>query len=60
MKLAGEKILMLVGEFTEDYEIFVCQRAMEAVGHVVRVVCPDKKAGDLIATSLHDFAGRQT
>ena len=58
--MSGKKILMLVGEFTEEYEIFVYQQAMEAVGHAVHVVCPDKKAGDRIKTSLHDFEGDQT
>lgn len=56
----GKKILMLCGEFTEEYEIFVFQQGMEAVGHTVHVVCPDKNAGDMIATSLHDFEGHQT
>jgi len=58
--MPGKKILMLTGEFTEEYEIFVFQQGMEAVGHTVHVVCPDKKAGDVIATSLHDFEGHQT
>jgi protease I len=58
--MAGKKILMLTGEFTEEYEIFVYQQGMEAVGHTVHVVCPDKKAGDRIKTSLHDFEGDQT
>ena len=58
--MPGKKILMLTGEFTEEYEIFVYQQAMEAVGHIVHVVCPDKNAGDLIKTSLHDFEGDQT
>jgi protease I len=60
LKMPGKNILMLCGEFTEEYEIFVFQQAMEAVGHTVHVVCPDKKAGDVIATSLHDFEGHQT
>ena len=47
----GKKILMLAGEFSEEYEIFVYQQAMEAVGHTVHVICPDKKAGELIKTS---------
>ena len=51
---------MLTGEFTEEYEIFVFQQATEAVGHTVDVVCPDKKAGERIKTSLHDFEGDQT
>ncbi len=58
--MPGKKILMLVGDFTEEYEIFVFQQGMEAVGHTVHVVCPDKKAGDVLKTSLHDFEGHQT
>lgn len=58
--MAGKKILMLVGEFSEEYEIFVFEQAMQAVGHTVHVVCPDKKAGDVLKTSLHDFEGHQT
>ena len=58
--MAGKKILMLTGDFTEEYEIFVFQQAMEAVGHKVHVVCPDKKAGDILRTSLNDFACDQT
>lgn len=58
--MPGKKILMLVGEFSEEYEIFVFQQAMEAVGHTVHVVCPDKKKGDVIKTNLHDFEGDQT
>ena len=42
--MSGKKILMLTGEFTEEYEIFVFQKGMEAVGHTVHVVCPDKSA----------------
>ncbi|TIT89449.1 MAG: protease, partial [Mesorhizobium sp.] len=53
--MAGKRILMLVGEFSEEYEIFVFEQAMHAVGHTVHVVCPDKKAGDILKTSLHDF-----
>lgn len=58
--MSGKKILMLTGEFSEEYEIFVFEQAMHAVGHRVDVVCPDKKAGDMIKTSLHDFEGDQT
>jgi protease I len=58
--MAGKKILMLVGDFTEEYEIFVFEQGMQAVGHKVDVVCPDKKAGDILRTSLHDFEGDQT
>ena len=56
--MPGKKILMLTGEFTEEYEIFVYQQAMEAVGHTVHVVCPDKKAGDLHQDLAARFRGR--
>jgi protease I len=58
--MAPKKILMLTGDFSEEYEIFVFEQAMHAVGHTVHVVCPDKKAGDILKTSLHDFEGDLT
>jgi len=58
--MPGKKILMLVGDFGEDYEIMVPFQALQAVGHTVHAVCPDKKSGDAIATAIHDFEGQQT
>jgi protease I len=58
--MTARKILMLVGDFAEDYEVMVPFQALLAVGHVVHAVCPDKKAGDSIATAIHDFEGQQT
>jgi protease I len=58
--MAGKKILMLTGDFSEEYEIFVFEQAMHALGHTVHVVCPDKKAGEILKTSLHDFEGDKT
>jgi protease I len=58
--MSGHKILMLVGDFCEDYETMVPFQALLAVGHTVHAVCPDKKAGDSIATAIHDFEGQQT
>ena len=58
--MAGKKILMLVGDFTEEYEIFVFDQGMEAMGHEVEIVCPGKKEGEIVHTSLHDFEGHQT
>ncbi|RJG07432.1 DJ-1/PfpI family protein [Noviherbaspirillum cavernae] len=58
--MVAKKILMLVGDFGEDYEIMVPFQALLAVGHEVHAVCPDKKAGDYIATAIHDFEGQQT
>lgn len=58
--MAAKKILMLVGDFVEDYEVMVPFQALLAVGHTVHAVCPDKKAGDSVATAIHDFEGQQT
>lgn len=53
-------ILLITGDFGEDYDIMVPYQGLEAVGHNVDVVCPDKEAGDTIKTSIHDFRGDQT
>ena len=58
--MKAKKILLLAGDFVEDYEIMVPFQALLAVGHTVHAVCPDKKAGDQIATAIHDFEGQQT
>src|SRR5262245_9385374 len=54
------KILLLVGDFVEDYEVMVAYQALELVGHQVDAVCPDKQAGDFVVTAVHDFEGLQT
>lgn len=54
------KVLMITGDFVEDYENMVPFQALLAMGHDVAAVCPGKKAGDTIATSIHDFEGAQT
>jgi len=56
----AKKILMLCGDYCEDYETMVPFQALQAVGHQVDAVCPDKKAGQTIATAIHDFEGDQT
>ncbi len=56
----GKKILMLTGDFTEDYETMLPFQALLMVGHTVHAVCPDKKAGDYVLTAVHDFDGAQT
>ena len=55
-----KKVLMLCGDFTEDYETMVPFQALSMLGYQVDAVCPDKKAGDTVATSVHDFLGEQT
>ena len=56
----GKKLLMLVGDYAEDYEPMVPFQVLLTVGHAVHAVCPDKKAGDSVATAIHDFEGDQT
>ncbi len=56
----AKKILMLVGDYGEDYETMVPFQALTMIGHTVHAVCPDKKAGDKVRTSIHDFEGDQT
>ena len=58
--MAAKKILMLVGDYVEDYEVMVPFQALQMVGHVVHAVCPDKQAGDQVRTAIHDFEGDQT
>ncbi|WP_417398192.1 DJ-1/PfpI family protein [Gimesia chilikensis] len=58
--MTAKSILLLAGDYVEDYEIMVPFQALTMVGYQVDVVCPDKKAGDIIRTSIHDFEGDQT
>lgn len=58
--MAVKKILMLVGDYVEDYEIMVPFQALQMVGHTVHAVCPNKKAGETVRTAIHDFEGDQT
>jgi protease I len=58
--MAGKKILMLVGDFVEDYEVMVPFQALQMVEHTVHAVCPGKKAGEKVRTAVHDFEGDQT
>ena len=58
--MAAKKILFLVGDFAEDYEVMVPFQALTMVGHIVHAVCPGKKAGEKIKTAIHDFEGDQT
>lgn len=58
--MAAKKILMLVGDYAEDYETMVPFQALGMVGHLVHAVCPDKQAGQAVRTAIHDFEGDQT
>ncbi len=54
------RILLLAGDFTEDYETMVPFQTLRVLGFDVDAVCPGKKAGDMIKTAIHDFEGDQT
>jgi protease I len=58
--IVAKKLLMLVGDYVEDYEVMVPFQALLMVGHTVDAVCPNKKAGDSVRTAIHDFEGDQT
>jgi protease I len=58
--MKSAKLLLLAGDFVEDYEIMVPFQALQMVGHKVDAVCPGKKKGDIIRTAIHDFEGDQT
>ena len=58
--MASAKLLLLAGDFVEDYEIMVPFQALQMVGHTVHAVCPGKKAGEQVRTAIHDFEGDQT
>ncbi len=58
--MGTKNILMIVGDYVEDYEIMVPFQALQMVGHIVHAVCPDKKEGEQIRTAIHDFEGDQT
>lgn len=58
--MARQKLLMLVGDYVEDYEVMVPFQALTMVGHTVHTACPRKRAGEMVRTSIHDFEGDQT
>lgn len=58
--MGAKQILMLVGDFVEDYEAMVPFQILTMAGHQVATACPDKRQGDWVATAIHDFDGHQT
>ncbi|UVE49478.1 DJ-1/PfpI family protein [Haloferax larsenii] len=58
--MTGKKILLIAGDFVEDYEIMVPFQALQMVGHEVHAVCPEREDGDVCKTAVHDFRGDQT
>ncbi len=58
--MSAKKLLLLAGDYVEDYEIMVPFQALQAVGHQVDAVCPGKVSGDFVMTAIHDFEGAQT
>ena len=56
----AKKVLLLVGDYVEDYEAMVPFQAMGAIGIEVDAIAPDRKKGDTVPTAVHDFTGDQT
>lgn len=56
----SQRILMIVGDYAEDYEVMVPFQMLQMVGHEVHAVCPGKRSGETVATAIHDFEGEQT
>ena len=58
--MASKRILLLAGDYAEDYEVMVPFQALQMAGHTVHAVCPEKKTGEFVRTAIHDFEGDQT
>lgn len=58
--MSDKKILMLVGDYVEDYEAMVPFQCLTMLGYTVHTVCPGKISGDTVRTAIHDFEGDQT
>jgi len=58
--MSKKSILMLIGDYVEDYEVMVPFQALLMVGHTVHAACPGKKSGEFVRTAIHDFEGDQT
>ena len=58
--MSKKSILMIVGDYVEDYEVMVPFQALQLVGHTIHAVCPGKKSGEYVRTAIHDFEGDQT
>src|SRR3954453_22355251 len=58
--MKAKKILLIAGDFVEDYEVMVPFQTLLTVGHDVHAVCSNKKAGEFVSTAIHDFEGHQT
>ena len=58
--MSRKNILMLVGDYVEDYEVMVPFQTLLTVGHTVHAVCPGKKEGEVVRAAIHDFEGDQT
>ena len=54
------RILIFAGDFVEDYDLMVPFQALQSVGCQVDAICPDKQAGEKVATAVHDFTDFQT
>ncbi|XP_021896827.1 protein DJ-1 homolog D-like [Carica papaya] len=57
---AHRTVLLLCGDYMEDYEVMVPFQALQAFGISVHAVCPGKKAGNVCPTAIQYGCGHQT
>lgn len=50
-------ILMITGDYAEDYEVMVPYQSAQILGHHICAVSPEKLAGETIKTAIYDFEG---
>ncbi|MED6176528.1 Protein DJ-1 D, partial [Stylosanthes scabra] len=58
--MASKRVLLIAGDFAEDYEAMVPFQALQGYGVAVDAVCPGRKAGDFCVTAIQQMAGHQT
>ncbi|MFB6346441.1 MAG: DJ-1/PfpI family protein [bacterium] len=51
--MLDERLLLITGDYAEDYEVMVPYQALQMVGYPVDTVAPNKKPGDSIHTAVH-------
>ncbi|ATU71679.1 protease [Komagataeibacter rhaeticus] len=58
--MSAPRLLLLAGDYVEDYEIMVPYQALTMLGYRVDTVCPGRGKGEHVLTAIHDFEGAQT
>ncbi len=51
--MSSPRVLILAGDYVEDYEVAVPYHAFEMLGYAVEIAAPGRSAGDTIETAVH-------